>query len=231
MKPLLRVGLAGVLMLAAVLAAEALEPRSFVSDRLAKVDLEQQIPQRFGDWRIDKSIAPVMPNPELLARVTSAYDQYLARTYVNGSGQRVMFMVAYGRNQSGDSTSVHRPEFCYAGQGFAIEGRGDDTLALGGRRLAVRRLVGQLQSRREPITYWVTMGTNATLPGLERKLYQFEYGLKGQVADGMLVRVSTLDVESPTQFELHDRFVRDLLSGMDPAIVYRYAGLLSAGGQ
>ena len=231
MKPSLRAGLAGILMLAAVLAAEALEPRSYVADQLSKVDLQQQIPQRFGEWRIDASIAPVLPNPELLARVASVYDQNLARTYVNASGQRVMLTVAYGRNQSGDSTSVHRPEFCYAGQGFAIESRGDDVLSIDGRRLAVRRLVGQLHNRREPITYWVTMGTNATLPGLERKLYQFGYGFKGQIADGMLFRVSTLAAESASQFELHDRFVGELLSGMDQAIVDRYAGSLSTRGQ
>jgi EpsI family protein len=219
-----RIGLAGILMVAAVLAAEVLEPRSYLSENLPKIDLERQIPRQFGEWTVDRSIVPVMPNPEVLAKVADAYDQYVARTYVNAAGQRVMLTVAYGRNQSADSTSVHRPEFCYAGQGFAIENQADDLLTIEGRRLAVRRLVGQLYTRREPITYWVTMGERATLPGLDRKLLQFRYGLKGQIADGMLVRVSSIGPNLPGQFSLHDGFVRDLLNAIDSRIVDRYAG-------
>ena len=114
MTPLLRTGLLiAALMFAASAAAVALRPTHKLADAGPKVDLEAMIPKQFGDWRVDDSIAPVLPAPDVQAKLDKIYNQTLARTYVNGRGQRVMLSIAYGGDQS-DSMQVHLPEVCYA---------------------------------------------------------------------------------------------------------------------
>jgi hypothetical protein len=56
----------------------------------------------------------------------------------------------------------------------------------------------------------MTVGDQLALPGLSRKLAQIRYGLQGQIPDGMLVRISSLDRESERAFALQAAFVADL---------------------
>jgi len=148
----------------------------------------------------------------------------LARTYVNARLQRVMLSIAYGNDQSSEATAVHRPEFCYRSQGFAVQDIGQASVPLGTRVLRVQRLLTRLEARIEPISYWVTLDESATLPGLGRKLQQIRYGLGGLIADGMVLRVSSLGQNTTLAFELQDRFVRQLHDAMPPAVRARYFG-------
>ena len=61
------------------------------------------------------------------------------------------------------------------------------------------------------ITYWVTVGDKAVLPGLEQKMQQLKYGLTGKIPDGMLVRVSSIDQDTDNAYKVQDFFIRDLL--------------------
>lgn len=189
-----------------------------------KVDLERQIPATFAGWSIDKSMIPVLPNPEVQAKLDQIYTQVIARTYVHTDGKRVMLSVAYGSDQGSDATSVHRPEFCYSAQGFSVRGAGEARLNVAGNPLAVRRVIGSLGNRIEPITYWVTMNDRALLPGFDRKMTQIWLGLRGQIPDGMLVRVSTIGQPISDGFALQEQFLTDLHRGMAAAIRGRYFG-------
>lgn len=62
----------------------------------------------------------------------------------------------------------------------------------------------------EPVTYWMTVGDLLALPWLSRKIAQIRYGLQGQIPDGMLVRISSLDHDSERAFALQAGFVEDL---------------------
>ena len=209
-------------------AAVALKPRHPASDTLPKVDLERHIPSAFEGWSVDNSMIPILPNPELQARLDAIYTQLLVRTYVNRLGEHVMLSVAYGSNQGSDATSVHRPEFCYSSQGFTTRTVGQQRLNLNGLAVSVRQLVARMGARVEPITYWVTMNDEAVLPGLARKLKQIELGLKGQIPDGMLIRVSTIGVDEEAGFALQKNFVQTLSRNMAPDIRSRYFGKISA---
>ncbi len=212
------------LMLCASFAAFALTPRQHLADVKPRIDLEQQIPAEFGDWRIDRTIVPILPSPDVQQRLDALYSQVLARTYVNSRGDRVMLSIAYGSDQGSEATAVHRPEFCYASQGFAVAAAGEGELDLGGLRLPVRRIVGTQQSRVEPITYWVTLDEQATLPGLQRKLIQIREGLRGRIPDGMLVRVSSIDANSQAAYALQERFVAEMLGSVPEGVRARYFG-------
>ena len=168
--PLRRVLMLTALMVAAAVAGEMLRPTERLADLKPRIALDQQVPEAFGEWKLDRSIRPVVPDPSLQAMLDVLYSQTLARTYINPRGQRVMLSIAYGSDQSNEATAVHRPEFCYSAQGFRVQGAGSTQLAIGGTQVPVARVVAQLGQRIEPITYWVTLDEAATLPGVGRKL-------------------------------------------------------------
>lgn len=211
-------------MLLAVALAQALKPTRSVAERLAPIDLASQVPATFSGWAIDPGTAPLLPDPSLQARLSAVYDQTLARSYVNARGERVMLTIAYGRDQSSEATAVHRPEFCYGAQGFRVRDAGEQRVALAAGGVTVQRLVGVLGSRVEPISYWVTLADRATLPGLGRKWAQLRMGLAGDIADGMLVRVSTIASPGDSGYAVQDRFLQDLARALPAPVRQRYFG-------
>jgi exosortase B len=222
--PVVRVAGLVLLMGAALLAARLLQPTHRIAEHKPPIALEQQVPEAFGEWRLDRSIAPVVPDPGLQALLNSLYSQTLARTYVNAAGQRVMLSIAYGSDQSNEATAVHRPEFCYSAQGFRVARGAAETLSIGGTQVPAQRLVAELGRRVEPITYWVTLDEVATLPGVGRKLQQIRYGLGGQIPDGMLVRVSSIAPEAAQSFALQQRFLEQLHAAVPAEVRTRYFG-------
>ena len=187
-----RAMVAASVMLAGAALAFAGKPTAYLADRIGKPDLESLFPTHFGTWRLDASLPVILPAPDVQAQLDAIYNQVLSRTYVDAVGQRVMLSVAYGGDQS-DGTSAHRPEVCYPAQGFEITANTKATQSVAGGTLAVRRLMSKLGGRSEPITYWVVVGNEVATTGIEQKLAQMRYGLRGVIADGMLVRVSSID--------------------------------------
>jgi len=211
-------------LLAAWPAAIALQPRRRTADVRGAIDLAQQVPTSFGAWRPDPSLRPVLPDPAAQAAIDLVYTQTLARTYAGPRGARVMLSIAYGNDQASEATAVHRPEFCYRTQGFSVTDLGVHQMALGASGLAVQRLQARLGGHIEPITYWITLDETATLPGLGRKWQQMRHGLAGWIADGMVVRISTLGVAEAAAFAVHDRFAADLLVALPAPMRPRYFG-------
>lgn len=213
-----------ILLIATALAAHTLKPTKRLADQRSKINLVTEIPTAFGDWTEDTLLIPILPNPEVQAKLDVLYSSTLARTYRNSTGQRVMLSIAYGSDQSSEATSVHRPEFCYSAQGFKVSNLGQATLNISGHQLNVQRLLGVLGQRRETITYWITIDDTATLPGLSRKLTQMRYGLRGEIPDGLLFRVSSFAANDEQSYELQSQFLNDLSKNMSAALVSRYFG-------
>lgn len=201
----------GILMVLSGALTLAVTPNQKISDQQERIDLEIMIPSNFGDWQIDKSIVPLQVDAETQANLDKIYNQTLARTYVNSLGERIMLSIAYGGDQS-DNLAVHKPEVCYYVQGFEIKKAFVDELLTQYGKLPIKRLMAIKGNRNEPITYWVTVGDKAVLPGLDEKLQQLRYGLTGKVPDGMLVRVSAIDPDEGKAYRLHTIFIQDLLS-------------------
>lgn len=217
----------GATLIGAAVAGAALRPTHLLAEQRPPLDLDAAVPAQFGDWRAsDDVVVPVQPDAATLARLGRIYSQVLARTYVDRDHRRVMLSIAYGSDQRSDRMQAHRPEYCYSAQGFEVRAVRDEAVATDVGAIPVRRLLAQRSSRREPITYWITVGDRAARPGLERKLAQLRFGLGGTIPDGMLVRVSSLDPDAPSGYALHDRFVRDLLGSLSPAARSRLLGSL-----
>jgi len=214
----------GATLFGAAAAGAVLKPTRLLAEQRPKLDLEAAIPAQFGDWRTSGDVVPVQADPEVLAKIDRIYGQVLSRTYVDSGSRRVMLSIAYGGDQRNDRMQVHRPEYCYVAQGFEVRPVRDDALATDDGSIPVRRLLARRNARREPITYWITVGDRPARPGLERKLAQLRFGLTGVVPDGMLVRVSSLESDGASGYALHDRFVGDLLRSLSPVARARLLG-------
>jgi len=213
----------GAAMAATSALTVALTPTARTPQAHEQFSLEQMIPQRFGDWRIDPSVVPLAPDPEQQGMLEKIYDQTLSRTYIDSAGRRVMLSIAYGGDQS-KALQLHLPEVCYVAQGFQMVENDDGALPTRFGELPVKRLVARLQERNEPITYWITIGEHAARAGFQQKLRKLAYGLSGEIPDGMLVRVSTIQGDASRAYQVQDRFVTDMLGAMAPRDRIRLLG-------
>ncbi|MEZ0232246.1 MAG: exosortase-associated protein EpsI, B-type [Methylophilaceae bacterium] len=201
-----------IVMLASSGAAIALRPTRSIANEAPSVQLETLIPKQFADWRVDDLPMPIV-SPELQAALNKVYAQTLTRTYINTRGERVMLSIAYGRDQS-DNLQVHLPEGCYQGQGFAVEQKVRGTFDTAYGSVPVVRLVARKSLRVEPITYWITVGNEAVQDGWGMKKAKLAFAFKGEVPDGMLVRVSTITQDVKSAYQLQEGFAEALLANV-----------------
>lgn len=206
--------LIGLALCVAAAGGGALKPTKHIADQGPRIDLETMIPKQFGEWKLDETIVPIQVSPDVQVKLNKIYNQTLSRTYVNVQGEKIMLSIVYGSNQRNNDFQVHRPEFCYISQGFQVSSKSDANLDVQGRTIPIRRLLAIQGQRVEPITYWITVGDKATLPGIGRKLTQLRYGLTGTIPDGLLVRVSSIGSDEQFAYTLQQRFVVDLLASL-----------------
>ena len=204
------------LMVVASVLAIALKPTIRMADSGPKINLESLIPKQFGQWKIDETISNGIVNPEVANQLDIIYNQTLSRTYRNENGQLVMLSIAYGGNQSRDF-QVHRPETCYAAQGFKIESKVKGLLSSPAGDIPVMRIVANQGQRVEPITYWIRIGEKPLRGNLEQGFARLFYGLQGKVADGLLFRVSSLSNNSVEAYNIQTDFVGELLNAVPTA--------------
>ena len=198
-------------------------PTELLSDQMAKLDLETVFPKSVGDWKIDTSQRASIVSPDVQQELDKIYGQVLSRVYVNSQGYRIMLSVAYGGDQS-SATRTHRPDVCYPAQGFQIDSSGDASVTLPDKTLPVRHMVARLGARIEPVTYWLTVGDIVVVTGREQARAQWRYSLRRLIADGMLVRVSSIDNDSTQAFQRQDQFIRDMRKAFDAAWLPRVFG-------
>jgi EpsI family protein len=67
----------------------------------------------------------------------------------------------------------------------------------------VRRLFTSKGSREEPLTYWFTVGDRA-VQGWNARLVELSYTLTGQIPDGLLFRVSSIDADQTRANQMQD---------------------------
>jgi EpsI family protein len=213
-----------VLMLSAAVGAKALRPTQHLADVLPPIDLERMIPHQFADWKEEQRQDIYVVNPQQKELLDKLYNQTLARNYINAAGYRIMLSIAYGGDQT-DSMQVHKPEVCYPAQGFQLQSKASGTLSSAFGELPVTRLNTKLGQRYEPVTYWIIVGDQTVAGGLDKKITEVGYNLRGHIPDGLLVRASSIDADTSRALEAQSRFLTDLIGALDPAGRRRLAGL------
>jgi EpsI family protein len=214
------------LMLAAGGAAMLARPTIRASDGALRVSLEDTVPRRFGDWREVSAGTAQIINPQTQALVERLYADTLMRTYVNSAGYRIMLSLAYGSDQRGD-LQAHRPEVCYPAEGFTVHENAPARIATRFGEISGRHLLTSLGARREPVTYWFTIGDRAVQGALQKRLVELRFALSGRIPDGMLFRVSSIDADATQAKRIHAEFVDSLLANMPPAARLRLAGIVA----
>lgn len=186
--------------------------------------LDTVVPTRFGDWQALPTPAASIVNPQTQQLLDKLYSQVLTRTYMNRDGYRIMLSLAYGHDQRG-SLQAHKPEVCYPAQGFKLHSTRDTELPTRFGNIAARQLSTSLGPRQEPVTYWFTMGDTAVRSKFEQRLVEVKYGLTGQIPDGLLFRVSSIDPQAEQAYGHHRDFVAALLDVLPAEDRTRLSGL------
>ena len=219
-----RAALATLLMGGAALAAWRLTPTQRMATLHGELSLETQVPQQFGDWKVDTSIVGGVVNPQQEELLKQLYSQILSRTYVNSRGQRVMLSIAYGNDQR-DGLQLHYPEICYPAQGFRLASNRKVDLQLAGLNIPARRLETVFGNQRyEPVTYWTVIGETAVRGGTDKKFVEMRYGFRDLIPDGLLFRVSSIDRDTASALALQDQFAGTLLAAVPDPVRARIAG-------
>jgi EpsI family protein len=216
--------LAALMCSASVIMAIAPQPKAQARTLVPNIVLEQAVPRQFGDWRLDPAQSVLVVNPQTQQLLDKLYGQVLTRTYVNPRGYRVMLSVAYGSHQGG-ALQAHKPEVCYPAQGFSLLHSESTEIGTAYGAIAGRRMNTQLGSRIEPVTYWFTLGDQTVRSRLEQRMAEIRGTLTGQIPDGLLFRVSSIDADSKRAYAEHDRFVNELLAATASTDRVRLSGL------
>jgi EpsI family protein len=219
--------LAGLMILAAV-GGIAARPSAKAGDGAPRYLLEEIVPKQFGPWRELPDSGAQVVNPQAKELLDKLYSQTLTRTYVNASGYRIMLSLAYGDDQRG-ALQAHKPEVCYPAQGFALHSNQQSQVNTPFGSIAARRLNTSMGARKEPITYWFTVGDTAIQNKLQQRMVEVRLGLTGQIPDGLLFRVSSIDDSPQRAYELQDAFVSALLGSVNPRDRVRLSGLANPG--
>lgn len=201
-------------MLAAAGAAAALTPRGRLN-LLEPYKIENIVPKTIGSWTDTPTNAVVMPKQEG-SLSDLLYSQTLSRLYTSPDKQPVMVVIAYGDLQS-DDLQLHRPEVCYAAVGFQISSSTETDVKLAqGALLPVRELTATSETRTEPILYWTRIGDYLPTSGRDQRTAKLRLAMSGVVADGVLVRLSTVGEPTPATFLALQEFARAMVESVAP---------------
>jgi EpsI family protein len=213
-----------MLMMASAAVAHTMRPTGSLADERTPIDLSSMVPTEFPGWREQLNLAVHIIDPEQQATIDRIYTQTLTRNYVDSSGYRIMLSIAYGKNQS-DNLQLHKPEVCYPAQGFKLENLARGPLELTGQSITATRMETHLGQRFEPVTYWTVVGDHVTTSGIDKKVTEMRYGMRGSIPDGMLVRVSSIDRDTANAHRIQADFASAMVAAIAPEIRARFAGV------
>jgi EpsI family protein len=211
----------GLPLLAAAGGAYALTPRRRMN-LLGDGRFEDLVPKAFGGWEVTPSNAFILPKREG-SLADQLYDQQLSRLYTGEGRLPVMLVIAYGSTQS-DVLQLHRPEVCYTAIGFEITASRRVDLPVGGATIPMRALTATATDRVEPILYWTRLGDRLPTSNNEQRLMKLRTEMEGYIADGVLVRLSTVGEPDADTFARLEDFARELLLAVDPAALPALVG-------
>ena len=178
--------------------------------------LENVVPLQLGEWE-NKPSSSVQVSVNSIS--DAVYDQVLMRTYENRSGKQVMLAIAFAAQQR-QEVKIHQPEVCYPAQGYkllAIRPH-DFTVESSLSSVKGKQLLFKNNARLEAVSYWVRIGDAYPVSGWEMRVKIFKDGLKGKVADGVLVRVSTVindESEASAIYDMHEKFLAELVRDVE----------------
>jgi EpsI family protein len=216
--------IAATVMCLAALVGFLGKPNTKAVDAGRSIDLKAVVPVSFAGWRELPTSGAQVVNPQTQELLDKLYSQLLTRSYVNADGYVIMLSLAYGDDQRG-ALQAHKPEVCYPAQGFKLHSNVAADVSTDFGAINARRLSTSMGARQEPVTYWFTAGDRTVRSALEKRWVEMRLALTGQVPDGLLFRVSSIDPDTARAFGMHEKFVNELLRAAAPRDRVRLAGV------
>ena len=211
-------------MCAVSVAGYAARPGWTATQKGAGISLDTAVPKAFGDWTELPEQSAQVVNPQTKELLDKIYSQLLTRAYVNKQGYRIMLSMAYGDDQRG-GLAAHRPEVCYPAQGFKLGRVEDGPLTTAFGNIDVRRISTTLGPRNEPVTYWLTVGDQVIKSKFDKRIAEIRLGLTGQIPDGLLFRVSSIDTDNAHGFAMQQQFTADMMAAVPANTRKQLSGL------
>lgn len=118
-------------------------------------------------------------------------DMNIFRDYVSPTGQTINLYVGYYGTAKGGRAS-HLPQYCYTGQGWAIETWNQATLNTSSSKVSINRMIVKKGNYRQLVYFWFQAEETIMTTGWEQNVYKFQHKLLYNRNDGAFVRVSTL---------------------------------------
>ena len=215
------------MMCAASVAGIAARPSAKAADKGNAISLEAMVPKTFGEWTERPEQGGQIVNPQTKELLDKLYSQILVRTYVNKQGYHIMLSMAYGDDQRG-GLQAHRPEICYPAQGFKLGKVEDGALPTAYGNIEVRRLATSIGARNEPVTYWLTVGDQIIRNKFDKRMAEIRLGLTGQIPDGLLFRVSSIDADTQRGFAMQQKFSADMMAAVPAPTRKQLSGLAAS---
>lgn len=207
--------LLGLMLISAAMAV-LLKPH-FIAGQNTQMGFEQMIPNQFGDWIAEDTKGSLVVNPQQEEQLKNLYSEVLSRTYVHRlTGRKVMLSIAYSADQSHEN-QVHKPEVCYPAQGFQLLDTQKKLVQTSSGNIPVMRVLTRQGQRDEPVTYWIRVGNKVVRGAIEQNLARVQFGLLGNIPDGLLFRVSEINTDANASYALQDQFINALLSSLPTA--------------
>lgn len=175
---------------------------------------DASIPKTIGKWSFVTASGVVLPPEDELS--DRLYDEVLTRVYEAPGAPPIMFLIAYSHVQDG-LLQLHRPEICYPVGGFSLTETKTSAMNLGnGISLPVRTFSALSPMRTEHVLYWTRVGEDMPLSWSRQRWSVVQANLKGQIPDGILVRVSVMGSDAGEALDYVESFVRALIPALDP---------------
>ncbi len=203
----------GGAMAATAGVAWARAPRKRIAS-IPRGGLEKVVPERIGPWHNEPASGIVLPPPDALAKLL--YDQQLSRSYVADNELPVMLVAAYGSSQGG-ALQVHRPEICYPASGFRLSDTQLHPLEIRpGDVLPARFFTARSDTRTEQVLYWTRIGDVMPTGWTAQRMAIMQSNLRGEIPDGLLLRLSTIHTNEAIAIRVLERFAREMLATAGP---------------
>jgi EpsI family protein len=171
--------------------------------------LDKLIPDKVGPWTASTYDPILIPQGDTGEGTT--YDKVVSRYYVSPTQAPVMFLIAYGAEQAGE-TQVHRPEACYPAAGFSLRDRPDVVLHVPGGDITARSLTAVATGRTDQILYWTRIGNEFPMTSFDQRMSVLRQTLAGSIPDGVLVRISVESEDPQSADRTIAEFANALLS-------------------
>ena len=170
---------------------------------------EDLVPETFGDWIEISRNGVVLPPPDTLR--DRLYDNLVTRVYQKPDTPPVMMLLAYNNEQNG-VVQVHRPEVCYPVGGFQLSETEKIELPVGSHTIPANIFTAESASRIEQVVYFTRMGSSFPRTWIDQRVSVMNANLAGEIPDGMMMRVSVLEIGQQKAKPLLTDFTREFIN-------------------